>query len=82
MRLLIIGLSLALFGCGGGSSDENSDGDTVGAEIAEDFNQAMEDAAAVADELEAAAEEVEAAIEEAEGAIDEAVEEVEDAVNQ
>jgi len=47
MKYLLLAASLAFVACGGSSGDESSDSDsndTVGAEIAEDYNKAMDKA--------------------------------------
>ncbi len=69
--LVILAIVLVFAGCGG-SSDE----DTVGKEIADDYNKAMDKARKVEEELKEHAEDIERAIEEAMDEAEEAVEEV------
>ncbi len=47
MKYLILAACLAIVACGGSSGDESSEkdsNDTIGAEIAEDYNKAMDKA--------------------------------------
>ena len=47
MKYFILAVSVALVACGGSSDDDSNDrdsNDTVGAEIAEDYNKAMDKA--------------------------------------
>ena len=66
MRLILVITCLALGACGGGASDD----DTVGAEIAEDYNDAMDKAAEVETQLEEHQQAVEEAVQKAEDAPD------------
>ena len=67
--LVILAIGFVFAGCGG-SSDE----DTVGKEIADDYNEAMDKARAVEQELKEHVEDVEKAIEEAMDEAEEAIE--------
>ena len=69
MRLLLLSMSVLLFACGGASNDE-ADGDTIGAEIADDYNEAMDKAKDVEEQLQQAKDDVDEALEEVEDAID------------
>ena len=72
MRVLIMAISLFLVACGGASDDESTDsapGDTVGAEIAEDFINSMDRAKDIEDQIQKSKEEIDAALEEAEGGV-------------
>lgn len=74
MKILLLLASLTLVACGSSdndSSDENSSGDTVGAEIAEDFNNAMDKAQNVEALSQESKENLDEALEEANGAIEE-----------
>ncbi len=71
--LIILTVGLVIAGCGS-SSDE----DTVGKEIADDYNEAMDKARAVEDEVMKHKDEVDKAIEEAMDEVDEAIEKLED----
>ena len=74
MKYLIVLASLALVACGSSdndASDDTSSGDTVGAEIAEDFNNAMDKARNVEDLLQESKDNTDAALAEADEAIEE-----------
>ncbi len=73
--LITIGAVILLAGCGG-SSEEN----TIGKEIADDYNEAMDKARAVEEELKEHAKEIEKAVEDAMDEVDDALEEVEDEI--
>jgi hypothetical protein len=66
-------MSLLFVGCGGDSSNEESadsaEGDTVGAEIAEDFNRQMDKARDIEEILQDSKEEIDAAVEDADGGV-------------
>ncbi len=70
---IMLSMGLLFVGCGGGSSDDESSdsaaGDTVGAEIAEDFNESMDKARDIEEKLQDSKEAIDAAVEEAEGAV-------------
>ena len=70
---IMLSMGLLFAGCGGGSSDDESSdsapGDTVGAEIAEDFNKSMDKARDIEEKLQDSKEAIDAAVEEAEGAV-------------
>lgn len=77
MRILIIlAIGLVFAGCGS-SSDE----DTVGKEIADDYNEAMDKARDVEEQLKEHAEDIEKAVEEAMDEVDEALDEAEDSLD-
>jgi hypothetical protein len=72
--LLITGLAFSalLAACGGSSDDENADdesGETIGAEIASDYNTAMDKARNVEDQLLENKENIDEAVEEADGTV-------------
>ncbi len=67
--LVILAIGLVFAGCGG-SSDE----DTVGKEIADDYNEAMDKAREVEGKLQENKEEIDKAIEEAMDEVEEAIE--------
>ena len=72
MKALIMASSLFLVACGGASDDESTDnapGDTVGAEIADGFNESMDKARDIEDQIQKSKEEIDAALEEAEGGV-------------
>jgi len=74
MKSLLLLACLTLAACGSSdndSLDENSSGDTVGAEIAEDFNNAMDKAQNVEALSQESKENLDEALEEANGAIGE-----------
>lgn len=70
MRWLLLFMSVLLFACGGESSDDASDGDTIGAEIADDYNDAMDKAKDLEDQIQQSKDDIDAALEEAEDEID------------
>ena len=73
MRYLLLAFSLAFVACGS-SSDDSSDkstNDTVGAEIAEDFNKTMDKAEDVEQKLLDSKSNIDAALKNAEGAVEE-----------
>ncbi len=78
--MIILTFGLVFAGCGGSADEE-----TVGKEIADDYNEAMEKARQVEEELKEHAEDIERAIEEAmddiDGALEDVEEELEDAVD-
>ncbi len=67
--LVILAIGLVFAGCGG-SSDE----DTVGKEIADDYNEAMDKAREVEDKLQKNKEEIDKAVEEAMDEVEDAIE--------
>ncbi len=70
MRTLIIfAIGLVLAGCGGSSDEE-----TVGKEIADHYNEAMDKAREVEDKLQEHKEEIDKALEEAMEEVDDAIE--------
>ena len=70
MRWLLLFMSVLLFACGGESSDDESDGDTIGAEIADDYNDAMDKAKDLEDQIQQSKDDIDAALEDAEDEID------------
>jgi len=73
-NLLLATVALAIAACGGGSSSdeaEDGDNDTVGAEIAEDYNRQMDKAADVEAQLLESKKNIDAAVDDAEGAVEE-----------
>ncbi len=68
--LIILAFGLVFAGCGGSADEE-----TVGKEIADDYNEAMEKARQVEEELKEHAEDLDKAIEEAMDDANEAIEE-------
>jgi peptidoglycan hydrolase CwlO-like protein len=70
MRILVVLAIGVLFAACGSSSDE----DTVGKEIADDYNEAMDKARAVEEELQEHVDEIDKAVEEAMDEVDEAIE--------
>lgn len=70
MRILVVLAIGVLFAGCGSSSDE----DTVGKEIADDYNEAMDKARAVEEELQEHVDELDKAVEEAMDEVDEAIE--------
>ena len=68
--LIILAFGLVFAGCGGSADEE-----TVGKEIADDYNEAMEKARQVEEELKEHAEDLDKAIEEAMDDVNEAIEE-------
>ena len=75
MRFWFVSLALALAGCGGGSSSDDSDdhegNETIGAEIAEDYNRQMDKAANVEAQLLESKKNIDEAVDNAEGAVEE-----------
>ena len=74
MKYLMLLASLALVACGSSgddATDEDSSGDTVGAEIAEDYNNAMDKAQNVEVLLQESKDNLDAALDEADEAIEE-----------
>lgn len=72
--LLLVGLVLAvmLVACGESSEDKNADdgsGETIGAEIASDYNTAMDKARNVEDQLLENKTDIDEAVEEADGTV-------------
>ncbi len=71
--VVMLSMGLMLVGCGGDTSDDESTdsapGDTVGAEIAEDFNKSMDKARDIEEKLQDSKESIDAAVEEADGAV-------------
>ena len=66
MKYLVLLSSLLILGCGSaGNGDEESE--TAGKEIADDYNEMQDRAAAVGDAREQKKDDVDAALEEAEG---------------
>ena len=66
MRYLVLLSALLILGCGSGSGTEE-ESETVGKEIADDYNEMQDRAEAVGDALEQQKKDLDAAIEEAEG---------------
>lgn len=70
---ILLSMGLLFAGCGGDSSEDESDdgaaGDTVGAEIAEDFNRSMDKARDIEEKLQDSKDAMDAAVEEAEGGV-------------
>jgi hypothetical protein len=62
MKILLLSVVLGLAACGGDSRD-----DSVGKEIADDYQEVLDEAAAVEGQVEASKERVDAALEEADG---------------
>jgi ribosome recycling factor len=73
--MVMIAAAMLLVGC-----SESSDEDTIGKQIADDYNEAMEKARKVEDELKEHAENIERAVEDAMDEVDDALKEVEDAI--
>ena len=71
--VVMLSMGLMLVSCGGDASeDESADsapGDTVGAEIAADFNKSMDKAREIEEILQDSKESIDAAVEEADGAV-------------
>jgi Tfp pilus assembly protein PilP len=63
--LMIFAMALIIVGCGGSSNDE-----TVGQEIADDLNEAMDKAREVEDQIMQHKDEIDDAVEDAEKAIE------------
>ena len=76
MRILLM-FTAALFLA---ACSDSSDEDTVGKEIADDYNKAMDKAREVEEELMEHAEEIEKAVEDAMDEVDDALEELEDEI--
>ncbi len=74
--LVILAFGLVFAGCGGSADEE-----TVGKDIADNYNEAMEKARQVEEELKEHAKDLEHAIEEAMDDIEDVEEETEDAVD-
>ena len=68
--LIILAVGLVIAGCGSSSDEE-----TVGKEIAGDYNEAMDKARQVEDDLQEHKDEIDKAVEEAMDEVDEAIEE-------
>jgi len=73
--LLMFAAAIVLAGCDG-SPDE----DTIGKEIADEYNEAMDKARKVEEDLMEHAKDIEKAVEDAMDEVDDALEEVEDAI--
>ena len=71
LSLFLVTTSLMVAGCGGDSGEESEDNDTVGAEIAEDYNRQMDKARDVESQLLESKQNIDDALEEAEGAVEE-----------
>jgi uncharacterized lipoprotein YmbA len=67
-NLMILTMALFIAGCGGSSNEA-----TVGEEIADDFNEAMDKAREVEDQIMQHKDEIDAAVEDAEEAIEDAL---------
>jgi hypothetical protein len=67
-NLMVLAMALFIAGCGGSSNDE-----TVGQEIADDLNEAMDKARAVEDQIMQHKDEIDAAVEDAEEATEDAL---------
>jgi ABC-type glycerol-3-phosphate transport system substrate-binding protein len=71
--VVMLSMGLMLAGCGGDTADDESTdsapGDTVGAEIAEDFNKSMDKARDIEEKLQDSKDAIDAAVEEADGAV-------------
>jgi peptidoglycan hydrolase CwlO-like protein len=74
--MVMIAAAMLLVGC-----SESSDEDTIGKQIADDYNEAMEKARKVEDELKEHAENIERAVEDAMDEVDDTLKEVEDAID-
>ncbi|MFQ6005532.1 MAG: hypothetical protein ACE5OQ_08505 [Woeseia sp.] len=72
--LIILAAGLFVAGCGGSSDDE-----TVGKEIADDYNKAMDKAREVEDKILEHTEDIDEAVEKAMDEVEDAVEEAEEA---
>ncbi|MDX1508747.1 MAG: hypothetical protein R3358_10745 [Woeseiaceae bacterium] len=70
MRWVLLFMSVLLFACGGESSDDASDNETIGAEIADDYNDAMDRAKDLEDQIQQSKDDIDAALEDAEAEID------------
>jgi len=68
--LIILAIGLVIAGCGSSSDEE-----TVGKEIADDYNEAMDKARQVEDDLQEHVDEIDKAVDEAMDEVDEAIEE-------
>ena len=66
MKYLVLLATLLILGCGSGSSTDE-EWETVGKEIADDYNEMQDRADAVGDALEQQKKDLDAAIEESEG---------------
>ncbi len=66
--LMILAMGFFIVGCGGSSNDE-----TVGQEIADDLNEAMDKARAVEDQIMHHKDEIDDAVDDAEEAIEDAL---------
>ncbi len=71
VSFFLVTAALAVAGCGGDSGDESEDNDTVGAEIADDYNRQMDKAADVEAQLLESKQNIDDALEDAEGAVEE-----------
>ncbi len=71
VSLFLVTASLTIAGCGGDSGDESEDNDTVGAEIAEDYNRQMDKARDIESQLLESKQNIDDALEDAEGAVEE-----------
>ena len=68
-KLILLATSLVLFGCGSGERDERAvREETVGKQIADDYNRSMQKARDVEIQLEDSKQRMEEALREAEGA--------------
>ena len=68
MKRLALLFCLAAAGCGG-ASDDASGGDTVGKEIADDYQEAMDEAAEVEQKLQDAKDRIDDALEDADDTV-------------
>ena len=71
--MVMIAAAMLLVGC-----SESSDEDTIGKQIADDYNEAMEKARKVEDELKEHAENIERAVEDAMDEVDNAIDDAVD----
>jgi len=72
LSLFLLTIVFALAGCGGSSDNEESDdNETIGAEIAKDYNRQMDKAADVEAQLLESKKNIDEAVDNAEGAVEE-----------
>ena len=71
LSFFLLTAALTVMGCGAKADDESEDNDTVGAEIAEDYNRQMDKAREVETQLLESKQNIDDALENAEGAVEE-----------